>query len=280
VQDVGTNVDTQITNGGYVVYDPSWSYDGNYIVHLRAAWAGDSVPESIQIRNPSGGLLASWSNFSATGRKNVGSPDWSPDGKHIVVTAYDSYDARELRLITLANSYDFVSPTTTRVLVPTNFAGNSEDPTDGQFSPDGKYVYFHADSDVAAGRLYRVNVASGVIEPIFGDGVPMRRAYSVSISSDGSTLIHNSELYKDNVPHHIDEELLSVGLQTGIITPLTELPGNQYGRFAKNGVGKEILLLSNATATGPYDLFLYENGTMTAPLTTTHKVANGFDWVK
>jgi Tol biopolymer transport system component len=294
VKSVGSTTETQITNGWTSVRDTSWSYNGNYIVHITdAGWIfgwtywgwGIWLPwfswraESIDIRTPTGALVASFPTFATTGRQNAKYPDWSPDGSRIIVTTFDSWGTRELRLITFSAPYNFSSPTT-QVLVPTNFAGNSDDPTDGQFSPDGKYVYFHADSNVGSGQLYKVNVSSGIVGKIFGDGAPMRRAYHVSISSDGSTLIFNSELYKDGMLHHIDEELVSVGLQTGVITQLTKLSGNQYGRFAKNGVGKEILLQSSQSQSAPYDLFLFENATMTAALTTAHKVDGGADWVK
>jgi subtilase family protein/WD40 repeat protein len=293
VQPVGSS-ETQITSEPTNARDPAWSYDGNRIVHISdEGWVfGWTVgvfgisfptiswrPESIDVRTPTGTLLARFATFATTGRQHAKYPEWSPDGRRIIVTTFDTWGTRELRSITFSAPYNLSSPTT-QILVPTNFAGNSDDPAGGQFSPDGTYVYFQGDSNVDTGRLYRVTVSTGAIDEIFGDGAPMHRAFQPSVSSDGSVLIFNSELYKDGVPNQIDEELLSVSLKTGTITQLTHTAGHQAGRFAKNDPGQAILLKSNTSPTAPSDLYLYENGTLSSPMTSAHKADGGYDWVK
>jgi hypothetical protein len=81
------------------------------------------------------------------------------------------------------------------------------------------------------------------------------RGYAVSVSPDGRKIIYNSELWKDDPIHYLDEELLQADLLTGVGVSLTREPGNQYGTYAKGGHG-EYVMVSNTTPGGARDIFL------------------------
>jgi len=213
------------------------------------------------------------------GARLLGYPQWSDDGRSIIVLFEWSTGKRGLGIVHFAAPYQFTFPPVLTTLLHPGQIPNLN-PGEPIFSRDGTFVYFAADSG-APGQLYRIPATGGTATPVYGNGVPIRQAFAPSLSPDGTRLVYNSEMWKEDPAHYQNEELLEVGLLTGVIRRLTAEPGNQYGFFAKNGAG-EMLVQSNNPATGKYDLYLEENG-VRVPLDVadpTNASTESGDWWK
>ncbi len=201
-------------------------------------------------------MYDAWPTF---GVAHIRTPEWSPDGRKIVVNT-DGGWVRGLSILEFMTPYTNWGSTTTTVLVPPGINPSDLDPADAVFSPNGRHVYFSAHSASVTAGIFRVPSAGGQPFRLWGDGLPVRRAFAVSISPDGGRLIFNSEMYKEGDPRYIGEELLGLDLLGGTIQQLTREAGNQYGWFATNGRGGEFVMHSATTPNGKHDIHLQQNG--------------------
>ncbi len=276
LKDLRTGVLQQLTDYTFSARYPTWSYNGHYIAYTtRDVIVGEDVEVDVLVIIDRAGKQYLWfygSEFEH-GYHYIQYPEWSRDGKRIVVTVYNDWGRRALAVIEFNTPYDFESGYTTYELLPGINAPHELSGTDAVFSPDGKYIYFHADSDLASGELYRAPAIGPAYEQVYLDGRhwifdsngallgevvkigSIDLAYAVSISPDGARLMYNSEMYRRDPVKYLDEELMEVSLLTGGITQLTYEPGNQYGDFAKGGSG-EYIMQSNKHPGAKRDIFI------------------------
>jgi hypothetical protein len=250
-----------VTSNFFGARHARWSPNGKYIVYITTdvivggGSGNNNVDELVVITEAGVQKLSVHALSSPFGARTFGYPQWSDDGRSIVVLYGFSTGARGLGIVHVVPPYN-AAPTLTDLLHPGEIPNLN--PGEPIFSRDGKFVYFAADAS-APGQLYRIPVTGGTPTPVYGNGAQIRQAFAPSLSPDGTRLVYNSEMWKEDPAHYQDEELLEVGLLTGVIRRVTAEPGHQYGFFAKNGAG-EMLVQSNSAATGKYDLFLEENG--------------------
>ena len=247
----------QVTSGSIGARHPRWSPNGKYIAYVTGDFiVGNNTSNQVDVLTfiTESGAPKLTVYAPSIGASSLGYPQWSNDGRNIVVTYWYSWGARGLARLTFPAPYQFVAPTVTTLVAP----GGNLNPAEAVFSRDGNFVYFTADSGAGPSQLYRIPVAGGAVSPIFGNGAQLRRAYAPSISPDGTQLLYNSEMWRDD-PAYQDEELLELGLLTGVIRRITAEPGNQYGWFGRNGAG-EMVMQSNVTPSAKTDIFLEENG--------------------
>lgn len=254
----GSAPPTQITQSVFRPHHPVWSPNGQFIAYIDKTLVvgpGSNQLDALFIVSATGGsptFLPAGVDFGPSDA--LGYPDWSPDGKRIVLTTVPggNWSARNLKTVEFATASNFNGGHTVSTLVASG-SGAAE----GKFSPDGKYVYYEADAG-GPGALWRIPVAGGTASQVYANGTPIVSAYASSISPDGRRIIYNSELWKSDSITYLDEELLQADLLTGVGVALTHEPGNQYGRFAKGGQG-EYVMQSNTSVNGKTDIFLATN---------------------
>jgi len=251
---------TSMTSVPFGARHARWSRNGKYIVYITSDVIVGSESHQVDklVIIDEKGAQKMYLLSGRFGATSLGYPQWSDDGQSIVVLFAWSTGARGLGIIRFAAPYQFTSPVTlVRLLNPGQIPNLN--PGEPIFSRDGSSVYFAADAN-APGQLYQIPVTGGTPAPIsLSNGMLIRRAYAPSLSPDGTRLLFNSEMWREDPAHYQDEELLELGLLTLVIRRVTAEPGNQYGWFAKNGAG-EMLVQSNNPATGKYGLYLEENG--------------------
>lgn len=265
VQQVGaTTPPVQLTDGWFGARHPKWSADGQFVVYItRDVIVGTSSPADVlEIITANGSsVLTVWG--PTIGASSLGYPQWSDDGTAIVVLFTRDDGSRGIGLIRFGGPYEFESRARTQP-VPADPA-RPLNPGEPVFSHDGKTIYFAADTPDAPGQLFRVDANGGTPEPVLDDsGVQLRRVYAPSMAPDGSRLLYNSEMWKEDAAAFQDEEILEYDFTTRKVRRVTSEPGNQYGFYAKNGRG-EMLVQSNNPAAGQYALFL-QIGTVRVPL--------------
>jgi hypothetical protein len=270
VQPVGAlTLPRQLTTDFFGARHPKWSRNGKYVVYITAdviVGAPNNQVDALVVIDdgvsPNVHLTVHANDFGGTG---LGYPQWSDDGKSIVVLVFKSSGRRALGLIEFTAPYDF-NQETDRVLLD-DFLQNIN-PGEPVFSLDGQTVYFAADSNQAPpASLFSMPVAVGAGGPslfLYGKGVPVTSVFAPSLSPDGTRLMFNTELYKTDPNTFLDEEIYELDLVNRQLTLITNEAGNQYGFFAKNGAG-EFLLQSSTSQTAQYELFLQHNG-MRVPL--------------
>jgi Concanavalin A-like lectin/glucanases superfamily/Subtilase family/WD40-like Beta Propeller Repeat len=259
VKQVGGGAPVQVTSWAFPAKHPQWSPNGKYILYVTtdAVIGGSLQMDVLKVITEAG--VQQWQMFANTiAATSLGYPRWSNDGRSVVVTYWYSWGARGLALIRFASPNQFGSPTVTTLVAP----GSPINPGEALFSRDGRSVYFTGDSGGAPSELYRIPAAGGTAVKVYGNGVPLRRVFAPSLSPDGTRLLYNSELWRENPVQYLDEEVLEVGLVTGVIGRVTAEPGNQYAWFAKNGAGETIG--QSAPVGGNGELYLEENGVRAA----------------
>ncbi|HYO69719.1 MAG TPA: LamG-like jellyroll fold domain-containing protein, partial [Archangium sp.] len=248
----------QLTWGSNPSSQPVWAPNGAYLSFITQETLGGVNGGTLVIADMAGNSVARW--FRPFNTQYIGNPSFSWDARHIAVSYYDNWGCLGLAVVDFADPYAFHTATM-RTLVPALCDAGHPDPFEPDFSHDGEYVYFNGTDDYPAGPggIFRIPTAGGPIERVFGDGVPVRRAFALSVSPDGKRIVYNSELWREDPVRNWDEESLTVDLETGVTTQLTFEPGHQYGAYAVGGDG-EMVMDSSSTASGNRDLFLMENG--------------------
>jgi len=250
----------QLTTGPFAARHPAWAPTGRYIAYItrssRVVRGGQR--DVLNIINLQGQIVASIPS-TLFGVTSLGYPEWSPDGRRIIVTAFDSWGERGLMTVDFAAPYRFAQRSFTWV-VPRGVAPDALDATDAVFSPDGQSIYFHASSNSMTGGLFRVPAIGGQPFRLWGNGEHVRRGYQVSISADSRRLAFNSEMHKEGGAEYRDEELLDLDVLGGVSRRLSFEAGHQYGWYAKNGVGYEMAVQSNAAPGADNQIYLEENG--------------------
>jgi len=243
---------SKITSSSFFPHHPAWSPDGRYIAYIDRTvivGGGNNQVDALFIVTETG-VLSFFLPAPGLGVTDLGYPEWSPDGKKIVITTHNNnWGARDLKVIEFNTAYNFNGGHVVTTLVPSGPGAG-----DATFSPDGKFLYYNADSG-GLGTVWRVPATGGAPSPVYANAAQIARGYAVSISPDGRRLIYNSELWKDDPIAYLDEELLQADLLTGVSIALTHEPGNQYGKFAKGGSG-EYVMQSSASVSGKTDIFL------------------------
>lgn len=264
----------QVTNSLFTIRyprHPTWSPDGRYIAYIDVDFIvsnnGSDKVDTLVIIDEAGVRHFSLHALDFDGGpRNLGYPEWSPNGHEIVVTTWgNDYRQSSLQKVILGPPY--FSNAGISTLVPYGPQSWAAGPVDADFSPDGQFVYYGAGWSGSQTTLWKID-ASGSNNPtqLYGGPAcniqgPIRRGFALSVSPNGMRIIYNSELYLDPaVQGYMDEELLQldlcgVGGTSGVITQLTQQPGNQYGVFAKNGSGQYVGQ-SNTTSPGNRDIFL------------------------
>ena len=251
----------QLTSGPFAARHPAWAPSGRYVAYITkdvTTGRRAGLVDILAITDLRGTRVAQIS-APQFGFSGLGYPEWSPDGRRLVVTVWNSWGARGLMTVTFSRPYRFADPTFA-TLVPPGTGAADLDATDAVFSPDGRKVYFHASTNYMSGGLFSVPATGGEPYELHGNGAPIRHAYQVSVSSDGRRLIYNSELYREDSATYDDEELLELDVLTGVSRRLTFEPGNQYGWFAVNGRAGELVMQSSPTVGGNNQLYLQEDG--------------------
>lgn len=261
VQPVGSpSLQRRVTDEFFGARHPKWSPDGRYIVYISSTiivGPSDRVDMLVVIDDgpsPQQHLVLYAPRVDA---RTLGYPQWSSDGKSIVFWFVDSLGNRGLGIIRMPAPYAFGNFEDTLFFDP----ASGIQPGEPIFSHDGQTVYFAADAPSAGpAALFRISAAGGTPVPVNDQtGTQVRRFFSPSLSPDGTRLMFNSEMWKEQPQVYRDEEILELNVQTGELRRITAEPGNQYGFFAKNGSG-EFLLQSNHPTSAPYGLFLQKDG--------------------
>ena len=139
-------VETRVGQG---ILDPAWS-PGDSLIAYRTAFGGG--PLALRVYHVRTG--ASDSLF-ASGRRNVRTPDWSPDGRRIAfqLSAGDSASNDEIWVYSFAER---------RASPAWAGAGNLANP---RWSPDGRWLAYVSD-ETGAAEVY--------VRPMSGPGVAVR----------------------------------------------------------------------------------------------------------
>ena len=159
-----------LTRAGQGILDPAWG-PGDSVISYRVLFAG-----SLELRLYHVGSGTSDSLF-ASGRRNIRTPAWSPDGRHIVfqLSAGDSAALDEIWI------YSFATRTATRAW---QIDGNAAAP---RFSPNGEWIAYASD-ELGAPEVFVRRVRAG--------GVPLRVSTAGGEfprwSADGGTLYYRA----------------------------------------------------------------------------------------
>jgi hypothetical protein len=258
VKDVGSSTPPrQLTSGFVGARHPRWSPGGKYVAYVRRdviVGSGSPYDDELTVIDDSTSA-GQWASIHADrfGATDLGYPQWSRDGKSIVVLYWADFGSRGIGIID-----SVLTNPTVRTLVAPSPTLNPAEPI---FSADAKTVYFAADVPGTPAALFAVSAAGGPPAPILDAyKVQVRRFFAPSLSPDGTRLLFNSEIWKEEPDVYQDEEVLELELATGVIRRITAEPRNQYAWYAINGSG-EFLLSSNDNPNRTYQLFLQQDAT-------------------
>lgn len=261
LQPVGaTTPPVQITHDFFGARHPKWSRDGRYVVYATSdvivGAPSNTRVDTLAVIHESGAKLLEIP-APKFGAVMLAYPQWSDDGRSIVVLFGHADGARGIGLVRFEAPYAFGNPIVSRP-VPADPA-RPLNPGEPVFSGDGSTIYFAADTSEGSGQLFRVLADGGTPAPVVdAAGVQLRWVFAPSLSPDGSRLLFNSEMWREDPASYQDEEILEYHIATRVVRRVTAEPGHQYGFYAKNGTG-EMLVQSNNPASGQYELYLQEN---------------------
>ncbi len=186
------------------ILSPSWSPDGRKVVYV-SYHKGDRP--AIFIQDVATGKQTQVTNFAGLN----GAPDWSPDGKSLVMTL--SRDGNpEIYNMLLATGQ------LTRL---TNHYGID---TEGRWLQDGKHIVFTSDRG-GSPQIYRMNVMSKEMERLTFDGQYNARP---SVSEDGRFL---AMVHRRRGKFHVAVQ----DLEVGYLRILTETTLDESPSIAPNG---------------------------------------------
>lgn len=267
----------RISSGDWDPRQPAWSYDGRFIAYIVNDVITSHPPHylnRLKIVDLAGNQLfnEALEVLLDESAQFGGYPTWSPDGKSIALTNFSTWGARGLMLVEFTAPYDFASATARTVI-----SVDGPNATEPCYSSDGARIYFNVGEAGYGSGIHFIASSGGSIGQLFYNNdpsTPVSRAFDVSASPDGETVIYNSERFRDGLPGHFDEELVQFRLSTGIETLITSEPGNAYGSYALLGMG-EIVISKNAKLGEEFEMFLHYKGT-TIPF-VTYDPTDGYD---
>jgi len=194
----------------------------------------------------------------------------SRNGDMLCFAHYDEWSTRGLACLYFPEHREnprlaFVSYKVLEVIKP----GKNPAPAESAFSMNDDTLYFSGDTPAGRGFLYSIKllmfddilVAMNLAPLRDQDGQHIRDAFAPSVGEPslgaGEVMIFNSEKYAADPKRR--EELMMVDLETGKVTELTNMPGNQYGHFHRDFGGTEKFVMQSRedmTIEGHDDLYI------------------------
>jgi hypothetical protein len=252
----------QLTSESFGAWDPAVSRDGRYVTYVtKDVITGGGQVDVLKIIDIQGNFVK-WIGPPVSGNMALSAPAWQPDGKTIAVT-YSNAFGSGIVAVDFSSPYNFAN-WTSRQIIPDFGLTPSLKASDPDFSPDGKYMYFHADTSTSSGGLYVVPstgipTTGGWPARLFADGNESTLGSQVSVSPDGDSLMFRSRAFQQNPSQYLSEEIVGLRIKEGVTSQLTKMAGNQSGSYAIGGAG-EFVLQSNAAAGATADILIQENG--------------------
>ncbi len=267
----------QITSDGWPWRPgaPQISPDGKYIAFILRDYRAEPDHEDILLIMTGARSIRTVIRSPALGYQYARYPSWSPGSDQLLLTVFDTWGDRGLLTVDV-NSGGQASASTANLVIPLSVAPDAPDVTAGVYSKDGRYMFFRADNQDYAAGLFRARVDGTAIERIWGNNEPIRLAYSPSVSPDDRFVIFNSEMRQEDPEQYLDDELLRVGVHSGVVEQLTRAPGSEYGSYAWGGSGEHVMQSSPSLGENN-DLFLvYEDARVKADIADPDNAYN--DW--
>ncbi len=163
--------------GGFDQTSGAWSPDGERIAINALSTDGDDLEELLILNLRSGEVSA-----VAVPEGIVRSPVWSNDGEKILIEGA-AHEAGNFWLVTANN---------TRAAIPVDSGGLEGQ--GGRFSPDGRWLSFHAEAPEGSNRIVYLMPAGG------GRPLPVLEAPNIEHQSNGAWMADSKSLLVDARP--------------------------------------------------------------------------------
>jgi dipeptidyl aminopeptidase/acylaminoacyl peptidase len=165
---------TQLTEGERAQNGmPLWNHAGTHVAYGSTKRNG--ADRDIWVMDPANPSSARLVMENAGGGWGV--EDWSPDGRSLVVSEYESVNRSHLWMVDVASGRR--TPLTPRGADSVAYGG-------GEFSPDGRSLYITTDEGAEFQRLARMDVQTRRVTPLTAD-IPWD-VEGLDVSPDGRTV--------------------------------------------------------------------------------------------